>query len=205
MPTSSPKQKSSSTQTSTADPGTLELNRLSAEFQKFLDPYRRSAVQSLYNPNIPGALGLKYSTPEEAAAVGMFSDLSNIDKLMAATQAQFESTALPGILSKYTASGFGRSGAEMEAISRANMDAVLPVIQEGRAAQGALGNVLLGIGQNRIGSASNLISMPMPYQPQMTTTMNSKSSGGGAGTNPMDIISGGLKGAQVLFPKGLQG
>jgi len=202
MPTKGQKVTSKSTQT--PDQGTQQLNQLNYEFQKFLQPFREEAIKALYSPSVLGPYGLKYSTPEEAKALTMFSGLTDISKLLEATQNQFESVAKPGIINTLTAAGFGRSGAVGESIARANEQAILPVTQEGRAAQGAVGNVLLGIGQNRIGSASNLINTPIPYAPGYTTTSTTKS-GTTGGFNPLDIFSSGLSAAGILFPKGLQG
>lgn len=138
--------------------------------EKQRDPYVKENTMALNRPSFAGDDGQMYSTPEEAAGMNRLRGLTDVSALMDETQNRFESTAIPMITNKMSAAGYGRTPNVGRAIANGWMNAILPVMQEGRNADRGYASMQMGMGARRLGQAGALSPITSSSSSQSSST-----------------------------------
>ena len=147
------------------DPSTLEVNRIRKEQLQGLVgttgglPALDAAGRPLttMSPTELGFTGALVNrgraplmSPFEGDAVRSYQDLlapGGMDRMLAAGQDQFARIAAPTISNQATVSGFGRSGAALEALARGGAEMTLPIFNTGLTQRANAANALMGFGE----------------------------------------------------------
>lgn len=185
-------QSSSSTTKAIPTKEELKMQRLRLRQEKAMQPLRMMAIDALRAPSVTGPGGMKFATTEEAFQAQRMFDQEDIGGLTDTQRQIFEQFALPSLMGRMSAAGFGRSGAVGEQISNMGLQASLPLLQMQRAAQGTTGQFIGSLGNRRM--TAGMTNTPW-IQPSGSTTNVSTSGGGGSWLAPLITAGGTLAGS----------